>query len=99
MKKDKLKRELSDFADYCNTNGGSTWCSIPKFAIDNYLNQVDFKPDEADEMLFKPLFWNKERTQWTQPPVKIKHGDLVEIEYPTGITVLGRYIGKGMGGS
>ena len=42
--------------------------------------------------------WNKDKSVWTQPPVPIKHGDLVDIEYNGGIsTVIGRYIGKGMG--
>ena len=41
--------------------------------------------------------WNKKRTKWRQPPVPIKHGDVVDIEYePLGTTLLGRYIGKGM---
>lgn len=36
--------------------------------------------------------------EWIQPPVKIKHGDLVYIEAEGYITtLLGRYIGKGYG--
>ena len=41
-------------------------------------------------------YWNEKQTKWKQPPVKIKHGDLVDIEYGTQ-TVLGKYIGKGLG--
>ena len=42
--------------------------------------------------------WNDDFTEWKQPPVKIKHGDLVDVKlenYP-GLQ-LGRYIGKGKG--
>ncbi len=42
-------------------------------------------------------YWNEDKTEWKQPPVKIKHGDLVEIEYGEHNTVLGRYVGKGKG--
>ena len=41
-------------------------------------------------------YW--ESGEWKQPPVKIKHGDLVDIrheDYP--VPLIGRYIGKGYG--
>ena len=45
--------------------------------------------------------WNEDKTEWKQPPVPIKHGDLVDVEINSkGILndiYLGRYIGKGMG--
>ena len=44
-------------------------------------------------------YWNKKQTKWKQPPVKIKHGDLVDVELEdfTSKSFLGRYIGKGYG--
>lgn len=35
--------------------------------------------------------------EWKQPPVLIKHGDLVDIKCENYPIMLGRYIGKGMG--
>ena len=36
--------------------------------------------------------------EWIQPPVRIKHGDLVDVEVDGYLgTLLGRYIGKGYG--
>lgn len=35
--------------------------------------------------------------EWKQPPVKIKHGDLVDVKCENYPIMLGRYIGKGMG--
>jgi len=46
--------------------------------------------------LINDCFWNKDKTVWRQPPVPIKLGNLVDIEY-NNLTVLGRYIGKGKG--
>jgi hypothetical protein len=59
------------------------------------------KKTEKKDVLKQTDYWNKDRTIWVQPPVKIKHGDLVEIictdvRY-SGTTLLGRYIGKGKG--
>ena len=44
-------------------------------------------------------YWNKKQTKWKQPPVKIKHGDLVDVDLKDfmGERFLGRYIGKGYG--
>jgi len=56
------------------------------------------KKKEANFILGSIGFWNEDKTIWTQPPVDIKHGDLVELEYGSGTqTVIGRYIGKGYG--
>ena len=41
-------------------------------------------------------YWNKKRTKWKQPPVPIRFGDLVDIEY-SSTPLLGRYIGNGIG--
>jgi hypothetical protein len=35
--------------------------------------------------------------EWKQPPVKIKHGDLVDVKVDNYPIMLGRYIGKGLG--
>ena len=48
------------------------------------------------DKLGRDIFWNKRKTKWKQPPVPIKVGDLVDIEY-RGDSVLGRYIGRGKG--
>lgn len=58
-------------------------------------NNLD-KEIESDDKLTFNHYWNKSKMIWKQPPVKIKHGDLVEIEYGHSV-VLGRYIGKGYG--
>lgn len=56
------------------------------------------EPNILQTMDFNDSYWNKDGTVWKQPPVRIKHGDLVDIEYKgMPFTVLGRYIGKGMG--
>ncbi len=41
----------------------------------------------------------KKQAKWKQPPVKIKHGDLVDVDLKgfLGDSFLGRYIGKGYG--
>lgn len=54
---------------------------------------------EEENVINIPLdcFWLSGK--WKQPPVKIKHGDLVDVtheDYPMG-TMLGRYIGDGYG--
>jgi hypothetical protein len=51
---------------------------------------------ENINVLRRDSYWNEDDTVWKQPPTKIKHGDLVDVEYGNG-TVFGRYIGKGMG--
>jgi len=38
INKQSLKEELMKFAQYCKKEGGSSWCKIPEFGIDNYLN-------------------------------------------------------------
>lgn len=35
--------------------------------------------------------------EWIQPPVPIKHGELVEVKADNYPPMLGRYIGKGYG--
>jgi len=42
------------------------------------------------------IYWNEDETEWKQPPVPIKHGDLVDVRIDTDV-YLGRYIGKGIG--
>ena len=51
------------------------------------------------ETIIDDTYWNEDFTIWKQPPVKIKHGDLVDVRIDTkGIgEYLGRYIGKGKG--
>jgi len=46
----------------------------------------------------EPLNYYWSRGKWKQPPVKIKHGDLVYITHKDYIvSMLGRYIGDGYG--
>jgi hypothetical protein len=57
-------------------------------------------PNKISNELSKELicddFWVS--GSWKQPPVKIKHGDLVDIKHEEYLgTMLGRYIGKGYG--
>lgn len=50
-----------------------------------------------EDTFFDSSYWVG--NEWVQPPVRIKHGDLVDITYGSNdwTTVTGRYIGKGMG--
>lgn len=48
-----------------------------------------------EQILIDNDYW--ESGEWKQPPVEIKHGDLVDIECENYPIMLGRYIGKGMG--
>ncbi len=52
---------------------------------------------DKDKLGGRPCMWNKAKTVWTQPPVPIYHGDLVNIEYDGYQSITGRYIGKGYG--
>jgi hypothetical protein len=56
---------------------------------------------DLDEIKFPEIYWTDNDNVWIQPPVDIKHGDLVDVDgegkYGFGQTFLGRYIGKGMG--
>ena len=55
------------------------------------------KPNLVSLSEFPLSYWNEDETVWVQPPVKINHGDLVDIKYVGRQTILGRYIGKGLG--
>jgi len=35
----RLKADLMEFAGFCKKHGGTTWCSIPESAIDDYLSE------------------------------------------------------------
>ena len=51
------------------------------------------------DKLIDNSYWNKKQTKWKQPSVKIKHGDLVDVDLKDfiGESFLGRYAGKGYG--
>lgn len=51
--------------------------------------------NENEWTLIDNDYW--ESGEWKQPPVPIKHGDLVDIKCENYPIMLGRYIGKGMG--
>jgi len=51
--------------------------------------------NEKEHTLIDNDYWNS--GEWKQPPVKIKHGDLVDVQCENFPIMLGRYIGKGMG--
>ena len=50
---------------------------------------------ENENVLFDNDYWKS--GEWVQPPVKIKHGDLVDVDCENYPIMLGRYIGKGFG--
>lgn len=50
---------------------------------------------ENEQTLIDNDFWSS--GEWKQPPVKIKHGDLVDVKVDNYPMMLGRYIGKGYG--
>ena len=51
---------------------------------------------ESKNTLVRDCFWCGD--EWKQPPVRIKHGDLVDVKADGYLgTMLGRYIGKGYG--
>lgn len=50
---------------------------------------------EKEHTLVDDDYWSS--GEWKQPPVKIKHGDLVDIKCENYPIMLGRYIGKGLG--
>lgn len=54
------------------------------------------KEKDSSRTLKRDCYWNKKKTIWKQPPVRIKIGDLVDIEYGN-LKILGRYVGKGKG--
>jgi len=71
---------------------------MSKVFKNNKQDKKDKKKIEKIVKLSNCHLWNKKRTKFIQPPVPIKFGDFVDIEYTTpSQTVLGRYIGKGMG--
>jgi hypothetical protein len=51
--------------------------------------------EEKVNTLIDDDYWKS--GEWKQPPVKIKHGDLVDVKCENYPIMLGRYIGKGMG--
>lgn len=53
------------------------------------------KNNEKEDELINNSYWNS--GEWKQPPVKIKHGDLVDVKCENYSIMLGRYIGKGLG--
>lgn len=59
----------------------------------------EYKSEEINEFKDSFIFddyWNS--GEWKQPPVRIRHGDFVDIEHENySGTMLGRYIGKGYG--
>ena len=67
--------------------------------MDELDGNISFEKELNSNNDFPKNFWVNGK--WKQPPVKIKHGDLVDVELDVkGIlksNYLGRYIGKGMG--
>ena len=51
--------------------------------------------NEKEHTLIDNNYWSS--GEWKQPPVKIKHGDLVDVKVDNYPIMLGRYIGKGLG--
>ena len=51
--------------------------------------------NEKEHTLIDNDYWSS--GEWKQPPVKIKHGDLVDVKCENYPIMLGRYIGKGLG--
>lgn len=51
--------------------------------------------NEKEHNLIDNDYWRS--GEWKQPPVKIKHGDLVDVKCENYPIMLGRYIGKGLG--
>jgi len=52
--------------------------------------------EEEENSLTGNYLWSS--GEWVQPPVPIKHGDVVEVECDNySSTLVGRYIGKGCG--
>ena len=52
--------------------------------------------EEEENSLTGNYLWSS--GEWVQPPVPIKHGDVVEVECDNySSTLVGRYIGKGYG--
>jgi hypothetical protein len=67
------------------------------------IHEVDETNVNDSNFMFSRFsdYWNEDKTEWKQPPVRIKHGDLVDVYIDEkGILssiYLGRYIGKGLG--
>lgn len=61
--------------------------------VSQYINFI--MKDKKEYSLIDNDFWIS--GEWKQPPVRIKHGYLVEVKCDDYLgTMLGRYIGKGM---
>ena len=59
------------------------------------MNSMDLLEEEGNSLTSNYLWSSGE---WIQPPVPIKHGDMVEVECDNySSTLVGRYIGKGCG--
>jgi hypothetical protein len=60
-------------------------------------NEIKSESNSNNENVLKhDCYWVGD--EWIQPPTRIKHGDLVNIEHEEYLpTMLGRYIGKGYG--
>ena len=59
------------------------------------MNSMDLSEEEGNSLTSNYLWSSGE---WVQPPVPIKHGDMVEVECDNySSTLVGRYIGKGCG--
>ena len=68
----------------------------PPYVSDDFQIGSDGARELIEPLGFDDYYWNS--GEWKQPPVKIKHGDLVDIrheDYP--VPLIGRYIGKGYG--
>lgn len=64
------------------------------------LSEIDKITEETENNKHFSLVMNSYWVgdEWIQPPVKIKHGDLVEVKCEGYLgELLGRYIGKGYG--
>lgn len=74
-------------------------------AINIIIEKIDNQPfieelieeSNTSESLFKCTRYYWVDDKWIQPPVRIKHGDLVDIKCENYPIMLGRYIGKGYG--
>ena len=69
-------------------------CSESINDVENVASNI--KLDVIENVLTHDYYWVGD--EWIQPPVRIQHGDLVDITAENYLgTMLGRYIGKGYG--
>lgn len=68
---------------------------MKKYCYNVGLNKKFMEDNKKNSSLVRDDYWTDDG--WKQPPVKIKHGDLVDVKCENYPIMLGRYIGKGFG--